>query len=870
MKTRLFLICILNLILLSSNDYVEYSFNPNVLNSNKRINLPGSYESLEYFNFQRSYPFNDIPSDGFYKGFEHSRLRLAKESVLDADDTWINIGPYNKGGRTISLAVDPNNSNILWAGSASGGLWKLTISNDDDYTWEFIDTGFPVLGVGAIVIDPRDSNTLYIGTGEVYSYKTTDGGKVDRLTRGTYGIGILKSTDGGLTWSKSLDWSYDQNSGVQAMAINPINPDVIFAATTEGTYKTSDKGITWTLVNSKLMAVDVDIDPVNDNLVYVSYGNFVGQNPGIESGFIKSSDGGQTWTNKSFTSDNTTFTGGWTGKALVDISKSDPNVIYIDIKDDLSQSGDIPGLYKSVDYGESFIRISNTDVALYQGWFAHFVRVNPADTNKIFLAGVNHAFSVNGGKLFTKKTSNNMGSKTTLHADKHAFANDPTDPNTFFVAHDGGIHRTTDNGLSWLDFSDGYITTQFYGGFSSSYSDSNLAIGGLQDNSTTMYTGDKNWVINLIGGDGSFTAINQENNNIMFGSAQRLYVARSMDRGLTWQTIPKPFPSTNQVFVAPFIMVKPGLIYAGADRIYKSTDNLETWKSINMSAYYGTGITAIGSDAANPEYIYVALAPSTPISSTNKPMKIIRLTDESEYWKSITDGLPDRYVADLMVSPHDFKEVYVVLSGFGTSHLYRTQDAGDTWIDIGQGLPDVPSHAVIVDPIYGDNIYFGNDLGVYVSLDKGDTWSEFQVGMPTAAIVMDLSISNSNRKLRAVTHGNGVFERSLLNQGIITNIEDDEPNIPVNFELKQNYPNPFNPETNIQFSITKNEKVTITIYNTLGQQVRKLVNKEFPPGSHIIKWNGRDNFGNKVSSGTYIYRITAGKHESSKKMILIK
>ena len=141
------------------------------------------------------------------------------------------------------MALDPTDPNILYAGSASGGLWRLTIKDlsADDYTWERIPTGFPVLGVGAIAIDPRDKNVIYIGTGETYGYRWEDGenwGSRWMRIRGNYGIGILKSTDGGKTWEKTLDWTENQQRGIMALAFDPLYPDTLFAGTTEGIYRT--------------------------------------------------------------------------------------------------------------------------------------------------------------------------------------------------------------------------------------------------------------------------------------------------------------------------------------------------------------------------------------------------------------------------------------------------------------------------------------------------------------------------------------------------------------------------------------------------------------------------------------------------------
>src|SRR4029450_6467691 len=135
--------------------------------------------------------------------------------------TWEAIGPMNFGGRTLALCFNPLNPNTIFAGSASGGLWRSFTAGIGPNAWHQIETGFPLLGVAAIAINPTDSNEIFIGTGEVYNDQNTGTGFAVRTTRGTYGIGILKSSDGGMTWSKSLDWQYDELKGVQDILINP-------------------------------------------------------------------------------------------------------------------------------------------------------------------------------------------------------------------------------------------------------------------------------------------------------------------------------------------------------------------------------------------------------------------------------------------------------------------------------------------------------------------------------------------------------------------------------------------------------------------------------------------------------------------------
>jgi hypothetical protein len=196
----------------------------------------GAMNALEFWSASRAYPDKDIPSATYFREFERA-TREAKGSrrFPDAITSWRSIGPNNLSGRALSVAVTPQNHNTIYVGSASGGVWRSHTGGVEG-DWERIPTGFPVLGVSAIAIDPNDSNTIFIGTGEVYRSGIALGGLVVRTTRGSFGMGVLKTTDYGATWTKSLDWSLNQERGVQAVKLNPLNPHTIYAATTIGFY----------------------------------------------------------------------------------------------------------------------------------------------------------------------------------------------------------------------------------------------------------------------------------------------------------------------------------------------------------------------------------------------------------------------------------------------------------------------------------------------------------------------------------------------------------------------------------------------------------------------------------------------------------
>ena len=187
--------------------------------------------------------------------------------------------------------------------------------------------------------------------------------------------------------------------------------------------------------------------------------------------------------------------------------------------------------------------------------------------------------------------------------------------------------------------------------------------------------------------------------------------------------------------------------------------------------------------------------------------------------------------------------------GFGGSQVLTSNNGGEAWHDLGTGQPDLTDNAVIVDPLYPNHVYVGTDLGVYASTNGGNTWQDFNAGVSDALLVFDLSISSSNRKLRAVTHGNGVYERALLPEAAS---EVESPETPVlDFALEQNYPNPFNPDTRMAFTLPFEGRVTLTVFDMNGRVVAELMrNQRRAAGGHEVSFTAQN-----LASGIYSYRL---------------
>jgi len=939
---------------------------------NSEILPPEAFFAINNWSAQRAYPYGYVNDKKFLDEFIAVKNNMQYARLSSPINTWETMGPHNRGGRTLCIMTNPQNPNTVYAGSASGGLWR-SYDQGAPYSWERIVTGYPVLGVNSIAIPPTDSNTIIIGTGEVYSYQGSNIGISVRTNRGSFGVGILKSTDGGNTWNKTLNWQYSEQHGVQIIKFNPLNDNTVWAGTSVGTYKSTDGGNNWNIVDSTLMVTDIEINPLDTNQVLIACGNL--NSPG--NGVYKTNTGGNSWQQVNGIPNPVV------GKIHLCQAPSDPNIVYASVGDGYGtgnqQSNNNTYLCKSLDGGDNWIVVNNNNYANYQGWFSHDVAVHPQNPDAIICAGVNIYQSDDGGQTLTA-----IGQD---HADHHYISYNNNDVNQLYNGNDGGICKysvtefsypgistswnaangsrgimfdvlATNNiditgfGLNlnsgqktiyiyykngthigfendslvwtfldsmsvtsqgsgvptyinlssalsctqsqtysffisnndWPDFNyiagnatgslqasdpnisiyegvgrrakyfnsqifqdrkfsgvivynvggvtpysdttynytyynmnSGYQTSQYYNGFANSRQDSNLAIGGRQDNGSAKYTGSLLWT-KILGADGGWCAIDPNNDNIMYGSYQRARVHKSTNGGTNFSqifspgTVGIPASGIGVSQTSPFVLseANPDVLYVGTSYLAKSTNAGISWSLMNGGfELNGNPMLSMASSYQNEDVLYVATSPIISQAA------VLLTIDGGNSFTDITGNLPDRYPVDLAVDANNDSIIYVALSGFGTSHIYKSEDRGNNWIDIGNGLPDVPTSAVFVDPAFPSYIYVGNDIGVFVSTDGGGSWHDFRDGLPEVVSVLDLTISPSNRKLRAATHGNGLYQISLLEQPIRVNL----PEIDLFIDDVQIFPNPSKGVFNFKFNSREKQNIRINILDALGKKI---------------------------------------------------
>ncbi|MCI0716331.1 MAG: T9SS type A sorting domain-containing protein [Chlorobi bacterium] len=819
----------------------------------------GALESLQFLSQIRAFPETDIPIDKFFAAFEYTKNNMQELDLGDNSPTeWTSLGPNNIGGRSLCLEFSPTDTGTLYIGSASGGLWKSTTGGLGANAWTYIETGYPSLAVSSILIDSLNPSIMYIGTGENYGYQYSYNGLDVRVTRGMYGIGVLKTTNGGASWFKSLDWSYNNQRGVWRVLFNPKNRNVLYAATSEGVWKTNNAGTNWFQVLNYQMAMDMEINPADTSVVYVSIGNLTNNVPNANVGIYKTTNSGTTWVK---------LTGGlpstWTGKTTIELYKGNPDFVYASIANDFSYVG----YYTSTNAGLTWtLKTTGINIGV-QGWYNNGHLVKPNDPNTIVVGTIDLVKSTIGGTSFTTKSNWNAWiegatppgepespSSNFAHADHHFFAANPRDPNKLYCITDGGLYRSNNFGETYYSCNGGYVTTQFYAGFSNSMQDSIFCIGGLQDNRSAFYQGTTAWYKTFFG-DGMFCGVNSQNDNICYTEYTNGSIYRSNNRGVSWSGISGGL-SGSFAFVTPFIVCRsnPSVLYIAGTSVFKSVVGGGSWSNVGTLSYKALSMDA---SSTSTDTVYIGTAAQIGGGPTAKIFRLAgtTLTD-------ITGSIPNRYVTDIHVDPNNSRIVYATLGGFGSGHVYKTSDAGGSWIDISGNLPDVPHQSVCIDPLYPQNVYVGNDLGVYVSTTGGTTWFEFRTGMPHA-LVFDLKVVYPNRKLRAATHGSGIYQRDLVPNPVGINPIGSE--VPKEFKLSQNYPNPFNPSTKIRFAVAKQSNVKLTVYDITGRLITTLVNENLRAANYEIKFDASG-----ISSGVYFYKLEALGFVDTKKMVVVK
>ena len=694
---------------------------------NGRLPIDGHSRALEQAAAMRSMPVTGrntaSPSDTF-------------TSDQIARTTWTWLGPGNVGGRIRTIAIDPNDSRKIWVGAVAGGIWKTTNSGG---SWKSVANFLASMAVTSIIFDPVTPTVMYAGTGEgMYNGDATRG------------AGVLKSTDGGTTWSRLASTLNDDFRYVNRLAISP-NGTVVLAATRTGLFRSTDGGTTW----SKRLTdeiLDVRFHPTSNTAAVAG---------GRNSKAWRTTNAGVGWT----AATGIASTSGFEGRVELTYAPSSPSIVYasVDVND-----GEV---WKSTNGGASYTRKSTGKSYLSgQGWYANAIWVSPTNPNLVIVGGLDLWRSTDGGSTFTQ-ISQWWSVPASAHADHHFIVAPPTfDGSTIrmvYFANDGGIYRAN-NVLSvsktsgWTELNNNLGVTQFYS--AAVNPTTGEVIGGAQDNGTLFYkptTGAQQWT-ETYGGDGGWSAADPTDPNFFYGEYVYLTLHRSTDGGASaseiWDGITDANVCAN--FIAPFVLDPNSVsrMLAGGCSLWRSTNvkaTTPTWTAIKPTNG-DVPISAIAVAPSNSAVVYVGHNNGDVFKSTNA-------TSASPTWTKVISGLPTRYVTRIAVSPSNPNVAYVTFGGFSKPNVWRTTNGGTTWTARGgsgtTALPAVPIYSLVIHPFIPTTLYVGTEVGIFFSEDEGVTWNNPSSG--PAAVPVDELVFSGN-VLYAATHARGIYKSPPL------------------------------------------------------------------------------------------------------------
>lgn len=642
---------------------------------------------------------------------------------------WVSLGPdaspggYAGLGRLNCVRTDPGNPDLLWVGSASGGLWK---SIDGGLSWTTATDELPTLGVTDIAIHPSNSSIMYIATG--------DGDAGD-----TYSVGVLKSTDGGQTWATTgLNWSTSQQRTISRLLLSPADPNILIAAGS-GIYRSTDAGASWVLATAGVFR-DMEFRPGNPAVLYAS---------GNSNAVYRSTNAGISWQLS-----NTGISGA-IGRIALAVTPADPGMVYA-LAANSSNSG-FMGFFRSTDGGSTWsLRSTSPNLLGWsptgddgggQGWYDLAAAASPVNANEVYTGGVNTWRSLDGGLTWTIVSMwYNTGTVPNIHADQHDLWFQPGST-TLFAANDGGVYRTDDAGGSWAWLGSGLPITQFYR-LGTSATDSTRIIAGSQDNGTKgLSVG--GWA-DVLGGDGMDCLIDYTNADIQYGSLYYGAFYRSTNGGVSFTPITESIGESG-AWISPFAIhpSDPRTIFVGLSSVWKSTNRGDSWQRVGTAG--GGTLDLLVIAPSDPNVIYIARANSFSRTTTGG----------ASGWQALTlpGGATPRSIA---VHPDDPHRIWATVSGYTAGRkVFESRDGGMTWTNISGILPNVPANTVVYQRFSPERLYVGTDIGVFTRDISTTDWVDFNAGLPNT-VVTELEIHEATAKIRAATYGRGIWESPLV------------------------------------------------------------------------------------------------------------
>ncbi len=728
-------------------------------------------ERLSYTNFlrwddywSRKVATNDPKTNGLFSNVAQAFSSFAGSPVCPTSgpyvSTWDLLGPVNMPNQNMGLICSfeqhPTNPNILYAGSNNSGLWK-TIDAGVNWVCKTDVLRYPVLGVLDILIDPTNPNTLYIASG----------------SRAGFGIGVLKSTDGGNTWNPTgLSFTANDQLNIEEIRMDPTNSNILYAITNTDLFRSTDAGATWTsLFNYSspcfigMQLADLELLPSNPNVIFIASSGFVPCNGGSKMWKVEIT--GSTWTVTNITPPFT-----YAPQAIeIAVTPASPNTVYI-VNNEFD---DISG--NSLSYQNTYNNLTSawsfpTSLAVAVGFFDHQYEISPTDANVRYIGTMVTYKSTNGGTAWSQITTYNG---PTTHADIRAIKiisgstiGTSGALDKVYLGTDGGVSKTINGGTTWTNVNgNGLAITQFYG-IANSDLTPNVFPGGTQDNGAFTYN-NGTWTVRVIG-DAYNCEIDKVNPQFMYITASGgPPLNRSTDGGLNWGAIANPTGSS--ILTKPILMHPlDNKLYIGYHDVFECSNPRAasvTWTPISnfTSVPSGDAIRGLAVAPSDPNVIYASFSRNT-WGASNSDL-LYKTTNHGATWTDIGVNLGALYwypLLDIVVDPYNPSRLWVTIGGInslaGNNRVYYSGDGGLTWSDYSTGLPTVAVNTIVYENGSNDGLYVGTDVGVFYRNATMTQWECYSYLLPVC-LVYDLEINYAKNTIRAGTFGRGVWESNL-------------------------------------------------------------------------------------------------------------
>jgi photosystem II stability/assembly factor-like uncharacterized protein len=688
---------------------------------------------------------------------ENTAGKNAGNTASISGGSWVPVGPMdtdNGIGRVDRLAFHPTDANIVYAGTTAGGLWRTT---DAGANWTNLSPDLPSAGISGIVIDPVNTNTIYLLSGDGDS---DFGGFVDDFGYMRLSTGVLKSTNGGANWTKTGDFpgaDYSTLTGYR-LIMHPSNNNILYACTSQGIWATSNGGTTWGLNIGGGRFFNMEFKPGSDNLCYAT-----NSEPDFSrSYFLRSTNSGLIWDTVNSV---TPQINNPTKRVELAVAASNPDRVYL-LAGGVPGAAGNPGLNRfkglllSDNEGLSFNLQTNTPNILgrintgidtaEQSNYDLAVAVSNTNSNTLVTGGIQVWNSTNSG--------NNFSFRGNLHDDVHDLGYHPAG-NKLWAATDGGVYSSTDHGANWTSHFQDMNITQFYRMAVDPNDYINL-IAGAQDNAVKRKTGATTYFDEIACCDGFGVGYDNTNSDTIY-TVNNQAIQRSFDGGNIFTNI-TPVQTTASWATSLAVHTSlPGALFVGSDSIWRSANAGTNWTpSINILAGW-----FLRTCPSNGNRVYAAGG-----TAYNSNTGILRRSDDGGVtWPngnilSNHTGFPNNFpkITSINVDPTNSLRVWVTFGGF-TNNMkvfycdYNVNPAGN-WVNRSGTLPNVPVNSIALDN--ANNGYIGTDNGVYYRGAGMTDWVPFYNNLPYVPVT-DLIISEAENRIRATTFGRGIWSSEL-------------------------------------------------------------------------------------------------------------